>query len=334
MMSDPPYIGLFASCLKQRASILKTYFPHFQHSGTLFTFDEQSVNWENKTIKGLTYKHQKIVESTFPFPNAVYNRVYKKNNSILAQLEREIGEKRCFNQITQLNKWNVYTLLMNSNIDSFLPHTYLYRDVDICSLLKENGTLYIKPCYGQQGRRVYKIQLTKEGKINLYGDVKQPKHILSSDVELKRKVEELIPKDKMLIQQEIAIHRVDGQYFDIRALVQKNIDGEWKVTNVVGRIAHKEYMNTSFFQRVVQIDDLFQFLHGLKIEKAEILNLVHEISVKTASILDCQLGHLGELSVDYGLNSEGQLTIIEVNGKPQKKIYRKVKGLKVKKRYL
>lgn len=53
----------------------------------------------------------------------------------------------------------------------------------------------------------------------------------------------------------------------------------------------------------------------------EILRSLHEISVKTAQEAETHIGSLGELSVDFVLDEQSKLWIIELNGKPQKRIY-------------
>ena len=45
------------------------------------------------------------------------------------------------------------------------------------------------------------------------------------------------------------------------------------------------------------------------------------ISIKAACLLEKQLGHLAELSVDFGLDHANKLWIIEINGKPDKQLY-------------
>jgi hypothetical protein len=48
---------------------------------------------------------------------------------------------------------------------------------------------------------------------------------------------------------------------------------------------------------------------------------LRKISIQAADILDKKLSHFGELSVDFALDTDGRLWIIEVNGKPQKVLF-------------
>ena len=58
------------------------------------------------------------------------------------------------------------------------------------------------------------------------------------------------------------------------------------------------------------------------------LRLIDEVSVNAAQVLESHMAGVGELAVDFVLDREMKLWIIEINGKPQKSIYQDIKNFK------
>lgn len=77
---------------------------------------------------------------------------------------------------------------------------------------------------------------------------------------------------------------------------------------------------TNLCEKIYNADDTLQQLYPLKKVKS-ILKSLSEVSINVAKHIEKNLGHLGEISVDFGLDIEGDLKIIEVNGKIQKNLY-------------
>lgn len=60
----------------------------------------------------------------------------------------------------------------------------------------------------------------------------------------------------------------------------------------------------------------------------EILQTLQELSINAAYEAETHIGSLGELSVDFVLDEHSKLRIMELNGKPQKNIYKDLKSIK------
>jgi len=83
-------------------------------------------------------------------------------------------------------------------------------------------------------------------------------------------------------------------------------------------------------ERIYDAPKILQELYSHK-EKKEILQSLNDISINTARIVEFDTGGLGELGIDFALDEERKLWIIEINGKPQKDIYKDLKGYQYKK---
>jgi len=51
---------------------------------------------------------------------------------------------------------------------------------------------------------------------------------------------------------------------------------------------------------------------------------MNSISLQAAYLLEKNIGHLGEMGVDFCLDQQGKIWIIEINGRTQKKFVKRV----------
>ncbi|MBP1992271.1 YheC/YheD family endospore coat-associated protein [Paenibacillus eucommiae] len=266
-------------------------------------------------------------QSQFPFPDAVYNRSYNKKTISIRRLEKVIGKNKCFNIINFFDKWDLYKLLAPSNLKAYVPDTFLYNEVNISELLEKYKLVYIKPAYGFKGKSVYRVELTDHGDIHISLHSLAPRYICRKNESIKNKLDKLLGHNKYMVQQGIPMSQLDHQYFDIRALVQKGILGEWTVSSMACRVAYENYFNTSMCETVQDAAEILpRIVSPEKME--EIFQTIYKVSIEAAQEAETHMGSLGELSVDFVLDEQRKLWIIELNGKPQKDIYKDLKSLK------
>ena len=111
---------------------------------------------------------------------------------------------------------------------------------------------------------------------------------------------------------------IDRSRIDFRALLQKCKTGRWQHTAVVARIADKNSIITSprsgggveYFSTVMNEQCLSS--------RKTILKSIRDLSMEVAKTLEDQVGHFAELGLDFGVDVQGKVWLIEVNGKPLK----------------
>lgn len=130
------------------------------------------------------------------------------------------------------------------------------------------------------------------------------------------------------MQQGVQSSQLEHQSFDIRVLVQKNIHGKWTVSTMTCRVANELYFNASVYQSIFDAEETFDRIFPLKIKKIIALQSMNKISINAAQLLENHMGLLGEISVDFVLDKDMKLWIIELNGKPQKSIFKDIKNFK------
>ena len=218
------------------------------------------------------------------------------------------------------------TVLEQSNLKRYIPETFLFDQADLSELLMNHKLVFIKPAYGNQGKSVYRVELKENQDIHISLHSLAPRYICRENEDIQQKLNKLIGKESFIVQTGIHSSQIVDKDYDIRVLVQKNIHGRWTVSNKVCRVANELYFNASVYESIFDAEEIFERMFPL--EAKEIIALQSKLSIIAAQLLETQMGLLGEVSVDFMLDKETKLWIIEVNGKPQKSIYKDIKNFK------
>jgi hypothetical protein len=137
-----------------------------------------------------------------------------------------------------------------------------------------------------------------------------------------KEVNKLLFNKRYLIQQFISLDRIDQKIYDVRMYVQKDSRGQWTTSEGFSRVGRADSYLTNYASELKRIDDIQKENNLLSTTK---LKSIENISIQAAKAIERKLGHLGEMSVDFGLDHEGKPWIIEVNGRTQKKLVLSIK---------
>lgn len=317
--------GIMVANAKQKKYVLRKYLACKTDHMRLFCFTPSEIDWKRKSILGLHHSNWKWVQHRFPFPEVIYNRCYNTKKTTHQRLKTLIGSNKCFNQQNRFDKYEIYKLL-SQPLAPYTPETAPYDRETAAQLLETYKVLYVKPCYGHQGKGVYRVEAKESGEIHISQHYFLPQFIAADVPQYQTKLDKLLGSTHYLIQQGVDLQQWNEQVFDIRALVQKDESGVWSVTNVVSRIAHKGCFNTSICAQICLSEEVLCHLYPQEKSDA-FLQSIRDISLRAAQTVESGTGlHLGELSVDFALDNNERLWIIEVNGKPQKEIYDQLSG--------
>lgn len=283
----------------------------------LVMFTPQDVDLSRRTMAGYILNKGGWVKKTLPLPRVVYNRCYPEPDTFIEQLENVIGDGRVFNHVTLFDKWEVYHFLQNTSLERWLPKTYVYSEESLPDLLKKEQDLILKPRLGSLGKRLIRIQQLENNRLFLYHEYPLP--LLVPDHRLSWAILATIaPPTEFIAQKFIDVARIENQIFDIRALVQKDATGNWAVTARLSRVAKPHFFITNIYQRIAPPE---QVLEQAGFSATKLLAEIETVSLTVANLLEEGFGHLGEISVDFGVDRQGNLWAIEVNGKPDKSLF-------------
>ncbi|WP_235549449.1 YheC/YheD family endospore coat-associated protein [Paenibacillus sp. Root444D2] len=313
-------VGIMVANQYERKYALQKYLNCNTTHMKLFCFTPDDIDWKRNSISGIHRINRKWLLSKFPFPDVVYNRCYRFNPKIIERLGKIIGRDKCFNHINQFNKHEIH-IHLSQWLAQYLPETILYDRENVLSLLDTHKVLYVKPCYGNKGKSVYRVEVKDSKEIHIGEHHFSPKIIVKDPLQFQVSIDKLVGSTPYIIQKGVDIQPLNEQVFDIRVLAQKNKRGQWSATNVISRLAHKGFFNTSMCEKVCLSEKALKQLYPPD-KVNEIIRSIYDISLRAAEIIEMGTHcHLGELSVDLVLDSAGFLWIIEVNGKPQKELY-------------
>lgn len=281
----------------------------------LAIFSPADVLRLGSTVRGLLLKGKSWVPRTLPMPQAVYNRVYTRDPSLAQRLQEKIGAPSVFNTVTQLDKWKVAQILQKSPLSEFLPKTMLYNWQTIPLLLQAGDPIIIKPRHGHLGHEIYLLKPCNSS-WQLLRNSNTPLFTFDNEKEVTSHFLTHFRKSRWLLQDFISGSYWADRIFDLRCLVQRGSLGHWVVTGTLSRIALKGYFVTNMCKTILPVEQVVTTASRDKLE---------DISLRTAQLLHGRLGHLGEISVDFMLDSHEKPWIIEVNGLPAKGLFRYLK---------
>lgn len=311
-----------------RGSQMETYVELMRRSreaGALaFILRAATVERGKSTVAGWTYLNGRWVRCRLPYPDVVYNRICSR------PVERRVRNRGTFLRLQRrgipvfnphyLNKWGVYrTLVQDERVRPYLPETRRFRSyTDIAELLARYGRVFLKPAGGSLGLGAMLVTRSRSGgvhyKLNTMSG--RRKEGMFRQVHSLRRV---IPKrNDYLVQRAIDLAKVNGRSFDVRALVQKEIDGEWKLTGAAARVAGRGRITTHVPRGGSRrpLVPLLNQVFGTGVAP-QILERLEDACLSAARGYERLTGKMfGEFSLDVAIDGAGSVWILEMNAKP------------------
>lgn len=282
---------------------------------------------ENK-ITGFTYDQQGWHKAYFPLPDVIYDRYFSqsaKQAQLKAMVLSKLREANDFTYLTRglAGKWVVYqALLQHRDLHEFLPETVIFKGkAQLASWLSaHDGEAFLKPQYGTHGKRTlyikaigHKDQVFVTGRSNRNSIFAR---YFSTNVGYDW-IEQFIQDKNYLLQPYLILTNLQEEPYDIRVLTQKEQTGTWSLTGCAARIGKKNSL-TSNLHGGGKAYKAFPYLNSQfgKAKAKEIMNTITHLSTIIPNHLEASFGRLAELGIDYGVDKQGRVWIIEVNSKP------------------
>ncbi|MED1793325.1 YheC/YheD family protein [Brevibacillus nitrificans] len=294
----------------------------------VFVFSPRRVNFSSRTVAGFEYRNGAWQSDTFPLPAFIYDRcfvgpAYRNYKPFVEKLQND-------RNITFLGhglsgKWQVHQMLIHSKqLSPLLPPTELFTHSALLETLEQYGAAILKPMAGTHGIGVVRVKRRK-GDFEVSGRSKenQPfRRILQGEAGLKRFVSTFTNGRKFLVQPYLELHTPDGSPFDVRVLVQKNGEGEWETTGRAVRIGDKRSV-TSNLHGGGKAVPLAPFLsrHYKPALQTRIMQTIDQVAIELPRFLEQSHGRLVELGIDVGIDTAGNVWIIEVNSRPGRTVF-------------
>lgn len=297
----------------------------------LFFFSAKSIDTSNSIINGYIYNYEKRewIYRQVPIPDVIYDlgvRLEEDEINSAKFIRKQLRYRyniQFLNNCFQLDKWSTHERLSkHTEIKGYLPETIIYKGFsDVRDMLKKFNFIFLKSIDGCSGKEVLSISYNK-GVFELHYYDKGLKIIKITEIDkLKYFVEKFIAENVFIIQEGVQLIKYNDNYMDLRIIIQKDINGRWKVKYYGTRIARDKSTITNYSTggEWTYLENIYEeILESSKDVKMPLIEEIGEQTIKIASIIEKEFGLFGELGMDIAIDGKGKLWFIEANATPDK----------------
>ncbi|WP_160043244.1 YheC/YheD family endospore coat-associated protein [Paenibacillus sp. USDA918EY] len=292
-------------------------------------FRPADVSLDRTHIHGFIYKEGAWRQNRLPFPDIVYDRCLYRSRKEFRLAASLLSDSRTARDWTLWSrslpgKWQVFRMLSKEpDVLPYLPPTGIYRGKEtlIKTLESHGGEAFLKPKGGSQGKNTLYVRVDREsgiwavkGRDSLNRPVERR---FPSDALAMRWIGDFTKNRTYIIQPYLHLQGRNGRSFDTRVLMQKNEKGLWMQTGIVVREGAAGSMTSNLHGGGKALPVLPYLSGQFGAERAERLTeVIRRLSEKIPPILESHFGRLGELGIDFGIDTKGNVWLLEVNSKP------------------
>jgi glutathione synthase/RimK-type ligase-like ATP-grasp enzyme len=213
--------------------------------------------------------------------------------------------KLSMNRVLRKNKW----------LAKFIPETRRMNRGVLEKMLRKYNMVYIKPCRGQQGNGVMRVE--KMDRANTYrirGGTLSNRY--AGYGRAYRGIKKAVRRKPYLVQRGIRLLTHGGRAFDIRIMVQRNRKRRWIATGYVGRVAHPRKVVTNGSQggTIYPVEVLLKG-HMDRKKRIALIEKIKKISVESAKQYGAEYPGK-EIGADIAIDRSHRLWILEINTIP------------------
>ncbi|CAH0121886.1 Endospore coat-associated protein YheD [Paenibacillus sp. CECT 9249] len=232
------------------------------------------------------------------------------------------------------SKWaKTKTLLKNSKLQNCIPETRKMNAASLKSMLDQYNMVYVKPVRGTYGIGVMLV----EKHSGQSGGADHYRYHVGTEsknfASYERMYLSLMPKTRgkpYIVQRGIHLLKHRKRRFDIRVMVQKNLQDEWETTGIIGRLAAPQKVVTNYHSGGKPLS--FSKLMSSHLNPAEKKQLAEKLKILGVTVgrqLEKSYPRLKELGLDVAIDEQFKPWVLEVNTCPDPFIFRNLKNKKI-----
>jgi hypothetical protein len=306
---------------------METAKANAQAKALIYHFSIEDLRLPEGKVAGTWFnpRSRKWEKGNFPLMDILYDKVSrrisrksKKHGAI-----RKLFDEKSIQSINAqhyFDKWDLHQKLSQYEVmQPHLPKTKLFNLEGLKEMLMENPVVYLKASVGSMGVRVMRIKLREDGQYEYsYFRKKLVQGLKKDFFELGPLIQSFFGKDLLLMQHGIRLMQVKDQNVDMRATLQRNGRGKLEINSIVLRLVLKgsPVTSTRSGSKVLRWDDFLR-----KFGKYLPDNIEHKMNkflIKVYRCIERSYGSFGEMGIDFTVDEQGQLYLIESNAKPAK----------------
>lgn len=286
---------------------------------------------KNGTI-GWTFRDGQWISEKRGLPKVFYNRSFrvrkymegKSSTKYLAELGCIPLNSANFRKLA-LDKHLTYESLVNEDLGELgLPYTEKYTDEGLVPFLQHRPKAILKPRFGSGGKGI--ISVTKNGKS--YELVYEDKSITCSEDQLLDRIKSIRERmrtfsRRYIVQEKIALPKYQNSVFDVRVIYQKGSDGKPLRTGMAARTAAPNRITANLHQGggKAPLSSILETLFNQDM-KGPIAESIRAYAKRLFTILENKVGPIGEVGMDFLIDQNGKIHLIEVNSVPGRNLFK------------
>lgn len=294
----------------------------------LYKFVPASIDPATELISGEKYNPDSGAWETsrFPIPEYLYDRCFYGNDEISRKSRPIVQWLKKRPDLTFLgcglpDKWSLYNTLKNDPILSpYVPRTERAQSASfILKRLMREKKLLLKPETGSQGKGVIRLILENNIQLATHRQKNLIKKEFTNKTSFAAWFDKLLASQNYLCQPLLEIVDDDGCVFDLRILLQKDCNGEWREQGRGLRKGEAGHVisNLSGGAEPVPYEAWFDKLPAFKqvLLEDELKTIIKNLPL----LLEDAYKPLFEIGVDIGVARDGAVWVLDVNSKPGRK---------------
>ncbi|WP_304521874.1 YheC/YheD family protein [Bacillus toyonensis] len=217
------------------------------------------------------------------------------------------------------NKKSMYQLFKTDpHLSLLIPETKeVENESALLSFLDQYLDVIVKPISGSLGKGIMRLIVGANNQYTLQHTNKIFQFTDTSELLLFLK--QKIKSKPYIIQQYIQLSKVKNSPFDLRVIVQqKSNDHNWKITGIYAKVAFDGYFTTNLAKKgtVMTVKQAIHDSDLTEMNDKELLEKINDAALRVAHKLNKISPHHRIWGLDMGIDSNGEIWIIEVNSKP------------------
>ncbi|WP_064093960.1 YheC/YheD family protein [Rossellomorea aquimaris] len=223
------------------------------------------------------------------------------------------------------SKWSQYQIMKSvQELTPYLPQTQLATPLSLCNFLSLYNEVVLKPYNGQWGAGVIKVNSLSEGDYELHENRKKTRFSNSSDL-LFHLNSHYLSKKGYIVQENIPLSKIEQSPFDVRVMTQKEIPEEhWEVTGKLVKIAMDKVFVTNLAKSLIFLEDALNRIGMNMKQSIDLIAELETLCLLTSQLLEEHFSTVSIVGFDIGIDTYGQLWIIEANLWPDLTIFRMI----------
>jgi len=344
-----PIVGVYLGSGSMSASEIRQYFrlrklveANKKANTTLAFFTAEDVNFTKMTFYGAYYdeRNNKWMKKILPLPDVVYVRGGGDGTRRLLEKFDGLGIKR-INPLTAFYKDELFQVLRKDRtMRGFLPSTVIIKEWDeVKRTVRKFGKAYIKAHRGRRGLQVMRIENAANQRGYWYSYSTLGKLVRKKAVNLDSAVKSaksFFGEKKIIVQKAIDLVKLhNNRLVDFRAEVQRNRRGELDIVGVCVRVGQPNSPITTHASAYRYEDYLTKLFPRIsKVQLNRLKDDIEDFLYTVYTAVEKKYGKFGEIGIDFGIDHNRKIWLIECNAQSAKVSIVKAYGSKADRIFL